>query len=99
MRPYPPCLSATGAGIGNPLGRIGGALNVVFDLGKALIGWDLRARFQHDFETPAARDAYLQRVGFPGWTYRADQSVPWADLTATHGAMAHRATLIRRVTP
>lgn len=71
-------------------------MNVIFDLGNVLIAWDLWAAFQGDFETPAAMDAYLQRIGFHDWNYRADQGVPWADLvadlTATLRAAAHPAT-------
>lgn len=71
-------------------------MNIIFDLGNVLIAWDLWAAFKDDFDAPAAMEAYLDRIGFADWNYRADQGEGWAaltaDLTARHGADAHPAT-------
>jgi 2-haloacid dehalogenase len=60
--------------------------NVVFDVGRVLVQWDLRHLFAKLIDDPAELDWFLANVVTPQWHFQHDAGVPLADMVPARKA-------------
>lgn len=68
-------------------------MNVVFDIGNVLIGWDPSAAYAEDFGGQDGARAFLDRIGFAALNLRADGGARFADLAQELADPADQALL------